>query len=74
MQLLADDSAGTCRAQWCVGILLQMLGALVALQFVHGLAGDELHLGVVREKFRNLQPYMMGGQAERMCTSEAPLL
>jgi hypothetical protein len=51
-----------------------MLGALVALQFVHGLAGDELHLGVVREKFRNLQPYMMGGQAERMCTSEAPLL
>ena len=24
------------------------------------------------EKFRYLQPYMIGGQAERMCTSAAP--
>ena len=26
----------------------------------------------LREKLRYLQPNMMGGQAERMCTSEAP--
>ena len=25
------------------------------------------------EKFKNLQPYIIGGQAERICTSFAPL-
>ena len=62
------------RSVLAVGVFVQMLLALFALQVLDGAAGHQLHRrsGCV-EKFRNLQPYMMGGQAERMWTSFAPL-
>ena len=44
------------------------IGVAVLLQVLVASMGERLV-----EKFKNLQPYIMGGQAERMWTSLAPL-
>ena len=72
-QLLADGlQHALALLSMYVGVLLQMLLPLISLQLLDGAAGQQVHVGVAREKFRYLQLCMMGGQAERIWTSSAP--